>query len=151
MFLPERGGFLTAPFHIGTSFGITSSVHYPSPPSHLVLLLLLTVLQRKTSVPSSSSYSVTREGSFPLLTLWLKPRLQRKNKTTYIISHDFFYIFYTIISLLYWLCCGFSMASSRGSCKESYPSFLNSCKSPVQGLAMLKSRHIPASEIIWFS
>ena len=41
MFLPERGGFLTASFHIGTSFGITSSVHYPSPPLHLVLLLLL--------------------------------------------------------------------------------------------------------------
>ena len=38
------------------------------------------------------------------------------------------------------------MASSRGSCRESCPSFLNSYKSPVQGLAMLKSRHIPS---IW--
>ena len=62
-----------------------------------------------------------------------------------------FYMLYTINFLLYWLCLGFSMASSRGSCKESYPSFLNSCKSLVQGFAMLKSRHIPASEIIWFS
>ena len=61
-----------------------------------------------------------------------------------------FYMFYTINALLYWLCLGFSTASSRGSCKESYLSFLNSCKSPVQGLAMLKSRHIPASEIIRF-
>ena len=61
-----------------------------------------------------------------------------------------FYIFYTIDTLLYWSCLGFSMANSRGNCKESYLSFLSSCKSPAQGLAMLKSRHIPASESSWF-
>ena len=42
------------------------------------------------------------------------------------------------------------MVSSQGSCTESYPSFLNSCKSPAQGLVMLKSRHIPTSETSWF-
>jgi hypothetical protein len=67
-----------------------------------------------------------------------------------------FYTIFTICFLLFWLCPGFSMASSRGSCKESYPSrgsckesypsFLNNCMSLVQGLAMLKSRHIPTSE-----
>mgnify|MGYP007103420338 CR=1 FL=1 len=87
--------------------------------------------------PYSISYSIT---------LWLKRYWTQTNNQP--ISHINF-LFYSLLilgSLLYWLSLGFSMASSRGSCRESCPSFLNSYKSPAQGLAMLKSRHIPS---IW--
>ena len=56
------------------------------------------------------------------------------------------YTFFIIGLLLCWLSLGFSMASSLDSCRESYPSFSSSYKSPAQGLAMLKSRPIPVSE-----
>ena len=80
--------------------------------------------------PCSISYGIT---------LWLK----KNEQLYYFILHVIGY-FSLFLSLLYWLSLGFSMASSRGSCRESCPSFLNSYKSPAQGLAMLKSRHIPS-------
>ena len=82
--------------------------------------------------PCSISYGIT---------LWLK------RNAHHLLHITCYWLFFTIFSSLYWLSLGFSMASSRGSCRESCPSFLNSYKSPAQGLAMLKSRHIPAFEI----
>ena len=53
-------------------------------------------------VPSSSSYSTTREGSFPLLTLCLKPSLQNGGQIKpyyilYIILHSFYFWFPTVL------------------------------------------------------
>ena len=93
--------------------------------------------------------SVWRGGFYTALFYLLRFYIMVKKEWTnpnsyYMLIAD--YTFFIIGLLLYWLSLGFSMASSRGSCRESYPSFLNSYKSPAQGLAMLKSRHIPASE-----
>ena len=62
MFLPERGGFLTAPFHIGTSFGITSSLSFSS-------------FTWKTSGPSSSSYSIIKRRLLPTSYSMIKTRI----------------------------------------------------------------------------
>ena len=130
-----------APFHIGASFGITSFVHYPSSPLETVLLLLL------ISGPSSSSFIIMRRRLLPTSYFMIKTQLQ-KEKQNQPILHIFFYIFIIFFSPLYWLYLGFSMASSQDSYIEFYLSFLNIYMSFVQGLAILKSRHIPVSEII---
>ena len=116
MFLPEGGGFFQPYF-------ISAHLWY-----HTMFLLEEGVFIQ----PCSISYGIT---------LWLK----KNEQLFYFILHVIGY-FTLFLSLLYWLSLGFSMASSRGSCRESCPSFLNSYKSPAQGLAMLKSRHIPS---IW--
>ena len=119
MFLPEGGGFFPALLYIGTSL-----VSY--------------------NVPAWRGGFYT--ALFHLLRYYI---MVKKVWTTSLLHITYYWLFYTIFivgSLLYWLSLGFSMASSRGSCRESCPSFLNSYKSPAQGLAMLKSRHIPS---IW--
>ena len=136
MLLLEGGGFYSALFHFSTSFGIIQCFCLKE--GVFTQPYFMSAFGKEKNVSTSSSC---------IITLWLKGYWTRPTRLNHIIYYLFFYTLFIFGSLLYWLYLGFSMASSRDSCRESYLSFLNSYRSPAQGFAMLKSRHIPASEI----